>query len=118
MISSDDEARVIGAEKRRKKREAKKLCNGIEVEKGNPSLHLTEEAHIATASYIVKTINNMLTTVRDMQQQLDEDLRFKQYLLQRLEGQSPTTIAFDNPISNTVIKRLDKILSHDDEQRT
>lgn len=61
MISSDDEARAIRAEEKRKKREAKKLCNDIEVEKANLSLHLTEEAHIATASYIAKTVNDMLT---------------------------------------------------------
>ena len=118
MISSDDEARVILAEKRRKKREAKKLCNDIEIEKANLSLHMTEEAHIATASYIVKTINDMLTTVRDMQAQIDEDFRFKQYLIQRLEGRFPTTIVFDVLMSKIVLERLDKILSHDGEQHS
>lgn len=113
MISSDDEARVIRAEEKRQKREAKKLCNDIEVEKANLSLHLTEEVHIATASHIVKVINNMLTTVRDMQQQIGEDFRFKQYLIQRLRGEHALTIAFDDPMSKTVIEHLDKILKNE-----
>lgn len=116
MISSDDEARVIRAEKRRQERKTKKLCNDIEAEKANLSLHLTEEAHIVIASYIVKTINDMLTTVRDMQEQIDEDFRFKQYLMQRLEGQSPNTIVFDDLMSKSIIKLLDKRLFHDDKQ--
>ena len=116
MISSDDEARVIKAEKRRQERKAKKLCNNIEVEKANLSLLLTEEAHIVTASHIVNVINNMLTTVRDMQQQIDEDFRLKQYLIQRLRGEHALTVAFDDPMSKTVIEHLDKILKN--EQRT
>lgn len=118
MISSDDEARAIRAEKRHQERKSKKLRNDIEAEKANLSLHLTKEAHIAVASYIVKTINDMLTTVRDMQEQIDEDFRFKQYLIQRLEGQHPTTITFDDLMSKSVIERLDKILLPDDEQHS
>lgn len=110
MISSDDEARAIRAEKSHQERKAKKSRNDIEVEKGNLSLHLTEEAHIATASYIVKTINNILTTVRDMQEQIDEDFRFKQYLMQRLKGEHATTICFDDMMTKEVIRFLDEKL--------
>lgn len=119
MISSDDEYRALQADKRREKRREmreKKLNAKADALKHEFSLHLTDEVHIAVASGIAKVINEMLTTVRDMQAQIDEDFRFKQYLIQRLRGEHALTIAFDDPMSKTVIEYLDKILKN--EQRT
>lgn len=121
MISSDDEYRALQADKRRERRREmreKKLNAKADALKHEFSLHLTDEVHIAVASGIAKVINEMLTTVRDMQAQIDEDFRFKQYLIQRLEGRFPTTIVFDDLMSKIVIEHLDKILSHDGEQHS
>lgn len=48
--------------------------------------------------------------VAEMQYQIDEDFRFKQYLVQMLNGESPTTIGFEDSMSKMVIDLLEKRL--------
>lgn len=52
--------------------------------------------------------------VAEMQHQIDEDFRFKQYLMQRLKGEHATTMGFDNMMSNMVISLLDEKLKDDE----
>lgn len=48
--------------------------------------------------------------VAEMQYQIDEDFRFKQYLVQMLNGESTTTIGFEDSMSKMVIDLLEKRL--------
>lgn len=48
--------------------------------------------------------------VAEMQYQIDEDFRFKQYLVQMLNGESATTIGFEDSMSKMVIDLLEKRL--------
>lgn len=52
--------------------------------------------------------------VAEMQRQIDEDFRFKQYLMQRLKGEHATTIAFDDMMSKTVVSLLNEKLKDDE----
>ena len=58
----------------------------------------------------IDALCNLIDRVANMQQQIDEDFRFKQYLLQRLSDESATTMMFDNPMSKTVIDKLNERL--------
>lgn len=48
--------------------------------------------------------------VAEMQYQIDEDFRFKQYLVQMLNGESTTTIGFEDSMSKMVIDLIEKRL--------
>lgn len=82
------------------------------------TLHLSDVQDKAVASYIVKTTTELVKVIRDMQEQIDEDFRFKQYLYQMLEGEenpAETTIEFNDILSKTISKKLQKRLYPDDK---
>lgn len=85
------------------------------------TLHLSDVQDKAVASYIAKTTSELVNIIRDMQAQIDEDFRFKQYLFQMLEDKenpAQTTIAFDDILSKVISKKLQKRLFTDDEQHS
>ena len=129
MISSDDEYRALQADKRREKRremrekklKAKELSVNADKCLSEYTLHLSDVQDESTASYISKTTTELVKIIRDMQAQIDEDFRFKQYLFQMLENKgnpARTTIAFDDILSKVISEKLQKRLFPDDEQHS
>lgn len=82
------------------------------------TLHLSDVQDKAVASYIAKTTTELVKVIRDMQEQIDEDFRFKQYLYQMLENKdnpAQTTITFDDILSKVISDKLQKRLFPDDK---